>query len=63
MKFIINTLGCKVNTYESNVMRDLLLNAGYKEAQEKALPKFKYYALMMADLRKTLDEEIKPLLS
>ncbi|MBQ8871780.1 MAG: tRNA (N(6)-L-threonylcarbamoyladenosine(37)-C(2))-methylthiotransferase MtaB [Bacilli bacterium] len=34
MKFIINTLGCKVNTYESNVMRDLLLNAGYKEAQE-----------------------------
>ena len=35
----------------------------YKEAQEKALPKFKYYALMMADLRKTLDEEIKPLLS
>ena len=34
MKFIINTLGCKVNTYESNVMRDLLLNAGYKEAEE-----------------------------
>ena len=34
MKFIINTLGCKVNTYESNVMRDLLLNAGYKESQE-----------------------------
>ncbi len=35
----------------------------YKEAQEKALPKFKYYAQMMAELRKTLDEEIKPLLT
>lgn len=35
----------------------------YKETQEKALPKFKYYAQMMADLRKTLDEEIQPLMS
>lgn len=35
----------------------------YKAAQERALPKFKYYAQMMADLRKTLDEEIKPLIS
>ena len=35
----------------------------YKEAQERALPKFKYYAQMMAELRKTLDEEIKPLIS
>lgn len=34
----------------------------YKKAQERALPKFKYYAKMMAELRKTLDEEIKPLL-
>lgn len=34
----------------------------YKEAQEKALPKFKFYTQMMAELRKTLDEEIKPLL-
>ena len=32
MNFKICTLGCKVNTYESNVMRDKLLNAGYKEA-------------------------------
>lgn len=31
MKFKIITLGCKVNTYESNVMRDLLLNNGYIE--------------------------------
>lgn len=35
----------------------------YKAAQERALPKFKYYALMMAELRKTLDEEIKPLMN
>ena len=34
----------------------------YKSAQEKALPKFKYYTEMMAELRKLLDEEIKPLL-
>lgn len=29
MKFYIYTLGCKVNTYESNVMKDKLINAGY----------------------------------
>lgn len=35
----------------------------YKEEQEKPLPKFKYYSKMMSELRNTLDEEIKPLLS
>ncbi len=35
----------------------------YKASQEKALPKFKYYAQMMAELRNTLDEEIKPLIN
>lgn len=35
----------------------------YKEQQEKALPKFKYYAKLMAELKKTLDEEVKPLLN
>ena len=34
----------------------------YKAAQERALPKFKYYTQMMAELRKTLEVEIKPLL-
>ena len=34
----------------------------YKAAQEKVLPKFKYFAQMMAELKKTLDEEIKPLI-
>lgn len=37
--------------------------ASYKAAQERALPKFKYYTQMMVQLRKTLDEEIKPLIS
>lgn len=38
MKFNIYTLGCKVNTYESNVMRDQLKNKGYIEVStdEKA---------------------------
>ncbi len=35
MKFYIYTLGCKVNTYESNVMRDNLIDSGYKEATNK----------------------------
>ncbi len=35
----------------------------YKEAQENALPKFKFYNQMISELRKTLDEEIKPLIT
>ncbi len=34
MTFSIYTLGCKVNSYESNVMHDLLINEGYKEASK-----------------------------
>lgn len=34
MKFYIYTLGCKVNTYESNVMKDSLINSGYVEGTE-----------------------------
>lgn len=33
----------------------------YKDSQDKALPKFKYYSKMMSELRKVLEEEIKPL--
>ena len=29
----------------------------------RAIPKFKYYTMMIAELRKTLDEEIKPLMN
>ena len=34
MKFYIYTLGCKVNTYESNVIKDNLINNGYIESSE-----------------------------
>ena len=34
MKFYIYTLGCKVNTYESNVIKDNLINNGYIEGEE-----------------------------
>ncbi|MDD6638835.1 MAG: type I restriction endonuclease subunit R [Lachnospiraceae bacterium] len=37
--------------------------SGYKESCVNALPKFKYYSQMMAELKKTLDEEIKPLIN
>ena len=36
MKFYIYTLGCKVNTYESNVMRDNLINSGYIESLDNS---------------------------
>lgn len=36
MTFNILTLGCKVNSYESNVMRDKLVNKGYIEAEDNA---------------------------
>lgn len=35
MTFKIITLGCKVNTYESEIMKELLLKGGYKEIEEK----------------------------
>lgn len=35
MKFYIYTLGCKVNTYESNVMREALLASNYLETDNK----------------------------
>ena len=34
MKFLIYTLGCKVNAYESEVMREKLLQNGYIESSE-----------------------------
>ncbi|MCD8082398.1 MAG: hypothetical protein LUE86_02445 [Clostridiales bacterium] len=36
--------------------------ARYKNAQEKPLPKFKYYARMMVELKQILEEEVEPLL-
>ena len=34
--FLIKTLGCKVNTYESEFIRNLLLNDGYEEVDSNA---------------------------
>jgi threonylcarbamoyladenosine tRNA methylthiotransferase MtaB len=34
MTFTIITLGCKVNTYESNVIKDILINNGYHESMD-----------------------------
>ena len=34
-RFFIKTLGCKVNQYESQAMRELLLKAGFKECLSK----------------------------
>ena len=36
MKFKIVTLGCKVNTYESNVIRDILINNDYIESDDNS---------------------------
>lgn len=35
MTFYIYTLGCKVNSYESNIMKELLLKNNYKEGTEE----------------------------
>ena len=34
--FLIKTLGCKVNTYESEFVRNLLFDAGYEEVNDNA---------------------------
>ncbi len=45
-----------------SVIKSTIDYTRYKESQEKALPKFKYYSQCMTELRKVLDEEIKPLI-
>jgi len=34
--FLIKTLGCKVNSYESEFIRTIMLNDGYEEVNENA---------------------------
>ena len=46
-----------------SVIKSTINYTRYKESQEKALPKFKYYSQCMTELRKILDEEIKPLIT
>lgn len=45
-----------------SVIKSTIDYTTYKEVQEKAVPKFKYYAQCMKELKKVLDEEIKPLI-
>ncbi|MCD7717195.1 MAG: DEAD/DEAH box helicase family protein [Lachnospiraceae bacterium] len=42
-------------------IKDTVDYAVYKQTCENPLPKFRYYSKMMAELKKTLEEEIKPL--
>ena len=46
-----------------SVIKDTINYAGYKAAQEKPLPKFKYNRRCIEELGKILDEEIKPLIN
>ena len=45
-----------------SVIKATIDYASYKSAQEKALPKFKYYTQCIAELKKILKEEVKPLM-
>ena len=45
-----------------SVIKSTIDYTTYKEVQEKAVPKFKYYTQCMKELKKVLDEEIKPLI-
>ncbi len=62
---MLENYGITMEEYDdyAGVIKSTIDFTGYKAAQEKALPKFKYYAKCMEELKKTLDEEIKPLLS
>ena len=46
-----------------SVIKSTIDYASYKKTQEKALPKFKYYTQCLTELKKILEEEIKPLIS
>ena len=45
-----------------SVIKATIDYASYKSTQEKALPKFKYYTQCIAELKKILKEEVKPLM-
>ena len=40
-----------------NAIKATIDFTSYKRSREKALPKFKYYAKMMAELRKTMKKK------
>lgn len=45
-----------------NAIKETVDYTSYKEVTENALQKFKFYSQMIAELKKTLEEEIKPLI-
>ena len=45
-----------------SVIKATIDYASYQSAQEKGLPKFKYYTQCIAELKKILKEEVKPLM-
>ena len=46
-----------------SAIKALVDYTSYKQAEENPLPKFKYYARMIAELRRILKEEVKPLVT
>jgi len=57
MKFYIYTLGCKVNTYESNVVRDSLINNGYKEVLQEEIENADIYIINTCTVTNTSDNK------
>lgn len=46
-----------------SAIKALVDYTSYKQAEENPLPKFKYYARMIAELKRILKEEVKPLVT
>ena len=46
-----------------SVIKATIDYTGYRQSHEQALPKFKYYKMVIDELRKILDEEVKPLIT
>ena len=47
MKIYIETLGCKVNTYESEIIKEEFLRNGYEEAKDVKMAAVSYTHLTL----------------
>lgn len=54
-RFYIHTLGCKVNQYESQIMREVLVKSGYKECLSKDIAEI--YILNTCTVTQQADKE------
>lgn len=54
-RFYIHTLGCKVNQYESQIMREMLVKSGYKECLSKDIAEI--YILNTCTVTQQADKE------